>query len=215
MIEGGSSFIYSGDFGYGYNKFNEETVIPMVQSYRDIAPDDDGFCVGYAAGIVAPTLSSLGTLAKVSKVEEGINIIVNGDKLVVAGTNISLNAASADALIESVVNFVSGTISYDNMDNTKSNGESLNNKSNTNKYGIDVDNLQFSETVQGHTNRPYQNSKLLIKEIIEKESPIPDPQGTGALYWRVEGDFNGSTGIYELLIDPKTNTVWHFVYKSI
>ena len=82
------------------------------------------------------------------------------------------------------------------------------------KYGIDVDNLDFSNTVSGHGNRPYQYSKLLINEIINSSEPIQDPQGTNALYWEVDGSFNNSNGTYELLIDPETNTVWHFVYKS-
>ena len=80
--------------------------------------------------------------------------------------------------------------------------------------GIDIETLNFSNTVSGHQNRHYQNSKLLINEIIECFEPIPDPQGTNALYWEVEGSFNDSTGIYELVIDPESNTVWHFVFKS-
>jgi len=86
--------------------------------------------------------------------------------------------------------------------------------SSLNKYGIDVENLNFSETVSGHINRPYQESKLLANEIIESAAPIPDPQGTNALFWKVDGTFNGSVGYYELLVDPATNCVWHFVYKS-
>ena len=81
-------------------------------------------------------------------------------------------------------------------------------------YGIDMDNLNFSNTVQNHTGRPYQDSKLLINEIIESKPPVPDPRGTNALSWTVEGTFNGSIGCYELIIDPTSNTVWHFVFKS-
>ena len=83
-----------------------------------------------------------------------------------------------------------------------------------NHYGIDVDNLKFSNTVMNHTGRPYQDSKLLISEIIESKLPVPDKYGTSALSWTVDGTFNGSSGYYELVIDPKSNTVWHFVYKS-
>ncbi len=32
--------------------------------------------------------------------------------------------------------------------------------------------------------------------------PIPDPRGTNALFWKVDGSFNNSNGIYELVIDP-------------
>lgn len=82
------------------------------------------------------------------------------------------------------------------------------------RYGIDMDNLNFSNTVQNHTGRPYQDYKLLINEIIESKHPIADPQGTSALYWEVEGSFNGNSGIYELLIDPESNTVWHLLFKK-
>ena len=81
-------------------------------------------------------------------------------------------------------------------------------------YGIDIDNLNFSNTVQNHMKRPCQNSKLLINEIIESKPPVPDPRGTNALSWTVEGTFNGSIGHYELIIDSTSNTVWHFVFKS-
>lgn len=77
-----------------------------------------------------------------------------------------------------------------------------------------MDNLKFSNTVQNHTGRPYQDSKLLINEIIECMPPILDTRGTNAWSWTVEGAFNGSTGYYELIIDPNSNTVWHFVFKS-
>jgi len=55
---------------------------------------------------------------------------------------------------------------------------------------------------------------LLINEIIENKTPVPDPRGTNAWSWMVEGAFNGSIGYYELVIDPQSNTVWHFVFKS-
>ena len=84
----------------------------------------------------------------------------------------------------------------------------------SNSYGIDMDNLKFSNTVQNYTGRPYQNSKLLINEIIECMPPILDTRGTNAWSWTVEGAFNGSTGYYELIIDPNSNSVWHFVFKS-
>ncbi len=81
-------------------------------------------------------------------------------------------------------------------------------------YGIDMDNLNFSNTVQNHTGRPYQDSKLLIHEIIEGKPPVTDPRGTNAWSWTIKGTFNGSTGYYELVIDSQSNTVWHFVFKS-
>ncbi|MDO4504240.1 MAG: LysM domain-containing protein [Clostridia bacterium] len=79
---------------------------------------------------------------------------------------------------------------------------------------IDIQNLKLSDTVKNHIDRPYQNFVLLVDEITKAASPISDPQGTGALYWKVNGNFNGSEGLYELLIDPVTNSIWHFVFKS-
>ena len=93
-------------------------------------------------------------------------------------------------------------------------GGSGNDFSTSNSHGIDMDNLNFSNTVQNHTGRPYQDSKLLINEIIESMPPMPDSRGTNAWSWTVEGAFNGSTEYYELIIDPNSNTVWHFVFKS-
>lgn len=78
---------------------------------------------------------------------------------------------------------------------------------------INFKDLNFSNTVLNHIGRPYQESKLLIKEIMESATPILDPQGSGALFWKVEGVFNGRKGTFERLIDPTTNTVWHFLFK--
>ena len=81
-------------------------------------------------------------------------------------------------------------------------------------YGIDIENLKWSRTVQDHLDRPYQDSTILIQEIIQSTSPIADPRGTDALFWKVQGFFNGTPGVYELLIDPETNTIWHFLFKG-
>lgn len=31
---------------------------------------------------------------------------------------------------------------------------------------------------------------------------------------KLKGSFNNSQGVYQLLVDPKTNTVLHFLYKG-
>ena len=45
--------------------------------------------------------------------------------------------------------------------------------------------------------------------------PIPDPGGVpGALRWDVPGTFNKSTGTWELVIEPRTNRILHFMFKG-
>lgn len=78
---------------------------------------------------------------------------------------------------------------------------------------IDLSTLKFSDTVLKHTGRPYQESKLLIGEIMQEGAPILDPQGGDALFWKVPGTFNGREGTFEVLIDPESNSVWHFLFK--
>ena len=68
--------------------------------------------------------------------------------------------------------------------------------------------------MQNHLGRPYQDSKLLINEIVKCKPPVLDSRGTNALSWTIDGTFNSSIGYYELVIDPISNTVWHFVFKS-
>lgn len=54
-----------------------------------------------------------------------------------------------------------------------------------------------------------------MQEIIDSKLPATDPRGVpGALRWDVQGTMNGSKGTYELVVDPKTNTVLHFLFKS-
>ena len=44
---------------------------------------------------------------------------------------------------------------------------------------------------------------------------VPDPGGVpGGLRWDVPGAVNGSKGTWELVIDTKSSTVLHFVFKS-
>lgn len=89
---------------------------------------------------------------------------------------------------------------------------------------ININELKFTKTVENHLNdlnkagdkvRPYGDSKALIQEIMNSQNPVTDPRGVpGALRWDVKGTMNGSKGKYELVIDPKTNTVLHFLFKS-
>jgi RHS repeat-associated protein len=75
--------------------------------------------------------------------------------------------------------------------------------------------FNLTKTVAGHLDRPYVNSPLTIREIMAGGKPIADPGGVpGALRWDVPGAFNGSNGTWQLVVEPKTNTVLHFVFEG-
>jgi len=88
--------------------------------------------------------------------------------------------------------------------------------------------LKFSGTVEGHLKdfvkkdpfsgelaRPYLNSPLLVDEIMQAGTAVPDPGGVaGALRWDVPGAFRSSDGTWELVIDPKTKTILHFNFTT-
>jgi hypothetical protein len=89
-------------------------------------------------------------------------------------------------------------------------------------YGINLETLTPTNKVASHIpERPYINSTHTIREIIESGVPRPDPGGVpGALRWDAPGTFwqQGmrvpSRGVYELVIDPSTNRILHFQFKS-
>ena len=89
---------------------------------------------------------------------------------------------------------------------------------------INAHDLKLTKTVENHLNdlnksgdrvRPYGNSRILMQEIMAVKPPASDPRGVpGALRWDVDGAMNGSVGVYELVIDPKSNLVLHLLFKS-
>jgi hypothetical protein len=94
-------------------------------------------------------------------------------------------------------------------------------------YGIDLSRINYTGTVAKElTARPYARSRLTMQEIILSRRPIPDPGSrgrpgiAGGLRWDAQGSWwhsgwdEPSHGIYELVIDPRTNTVVHFLFRS-
>jgi hypothetical protein len=68
-------------------------------------------------------------------------------------------------------------------------------------------------TKAGELSRPYLGSRLLNRSIMEAGQPVADPGGVpGALRWDVPGAFEGSTGTWQLVIDPVNNTILHFLF---
>jgi len=45
-------------------------------------------------------------------------------------------------------------------------------------------------------------------------NPVPDRFVEGALRWDVPGTFQGSVGIWELVLDPATNTILHWIFTT-
>ena len=81
--------------------------------------------------------------------------------------------------------------------------------------------FKFTKTVaEKFETRPYLKSPSTIREIMAAGKPIPDPGIAGkpgipgALRWDVPGALNGTTGTWELVYDPKTNTVVHMLFTS-
>jgi YD repeat-containing protein len=82
--------------------------------------------------------------------------------------------------------------------------------------GLTADELSLTETVANSAaTRPYINSRLLVQEIMDSGPGAADPGGIpGGLRWDVEGAFNGSKGIYELVVNPATKQIVHFLFTS-
>jgi len=78
-----------------------------------------------------------------------------------------------------------------------------------------ADQLQRSNTVQRKAaERPYIQSTHLLQQIMRAAPPTQDPESTTGLKWVVEGALNGRLGVFELVVDPVTHTIWHFQFKS-
>lgn len=90
--------------------------------------------------------------------------------------------------------------------------------------GLSAFELTQTKTVANHAHdltrtgalaRPYNNSNLTVQEIMNAAKPIPDPGGLpGGLRWDVPGSLNGSQGTWQLVVNPTTNEVVHYMFKS-
>ena len=75
--------------------------------------------------------------------------------------------------------------------------------------------LKRSRTVMSHlSSRPYTNSTLTIQNIMKAGKPMADSSLKNGLKWVVNGAYNGSSGVWELVVDAKTNTIVHFLFRS-
>jgi hypothetical protein len=53
-----------------------------------------------------------------------------------------------------------------------------------------------------------------ISNILKTGKGVPDAFFKGGMNYKVTGSFNGSKGIFELGINPETNTIYHFLFKT-
>jgi RHS repeat-associated protein len=78
-----------------------------------------------------------------------------------------------------------------------------------------ADRLKKTATVMNNiASRPYINSTQTIQQIMRASNPMQDLGTANGLKWVVDGAFNGSQGVYELVIDPVTQTILHFLFTS-
>jgi len=66
----------------------------------------------------------------------------------------------------------------------------------------------------GMLERPYMRSPLLIRSIMRTGKGAPDKFIEGAIRYEVAGMFRGSKGTWELVIDPKENRIYHFLFNG-
>jgi RHS repeat-associated protein len=83
------------------------------------------------------------------------------------------------------------------------------------QYGIDLETISVTGKVAGEAaSRPFINSTLIIQDIITSGTPAADQFVPGALRWDVPGSFNGSEGVFQLVIDTAKNQILHFLFIS-
>lgn len=74
--------------------------------------------------------------------------------------------------------------------------------------------VTLTATCARHGERAFQNSRAFISWAVTGVPGRPDPFGApGAMRYDFNGTFNGSKGVYELLID-KSGKVLHFLFRS-
>lgn len=73
--------------------------------------------------------------------------------------------------------------------------------------------FKFTRTVLGHSERKYTTSTLLIKEIMNSATGKKDPAAY-CYKWVVPGTMNKTKGMWELVVNVKTKTVVHFLFRT-
>lgn len=72
----------------------------------------------------------------------------------------------------------------------------------------------FSDTPSKHQEDSERRVPLnMIDEAIKTGIPSPDPQGTGAIMYKITMYRNGKSYTLEVLYNSQTNEIWHFKYS--
>ena len=81
---------------------------------------------------------------------------------------------------------------------------------------IQAGEYTITKTVANNlSTRSYINSPSTITNIMKSGKGVPDAYFKGGMNYKVPGLFNGSQGIFELGINPQTNTIYHFLFKTV
>lgn len=81
---------------------------------------------------------------------------------------------------------------------------------------IEAGEYTITKTVANNlATRPYINSPSTITNIMKSGKGVPDAFFKGGMNYKVPGTFKGSSGIFELGINPETNTIYHFLFKTV
>jgi large repetitive protein len=69
--------------------------------------------------------------------------------------------------------------------------------------------LRHSRTAARHGDRPYMNSTLHLRGLMSGK-PMRDPRGArGTVAFRAQGSFNGTRGTWDLVVHPRSRTIYH------
>ena len=80
-----------------------------------------------------------------------------------------------------------------------------------------AEKLALTGTVAGKAlsePRPYAFLTQVMQEIMAARGPVPDTFVPGALRWDVLGTFAGKLGVWELVVNPQTQQVLHFLFNT-
>ena len=81
---------------------------------------------------------------------------------------------------------------------------------------IEAGEFTITKTVAKNlATRPYINSPSTITNIMKSSKGVPDAFFKGGMNYKMPGTFNGANGIFELGINPETNTIYHFLFKTV